>query len=77
MAGMLPRTGRPPAPSSRRVMAELTDSSDGVPSGSSAGMSTALCSAKTPGDGSGVGRPLAIRRLASSRWVSLGPVRSR
>ena len=56
---------------------ELTESSDGEPSGSRAGMSTALCSANTPGDGSGVGRPLATRRLARSRWVGLGLVRSR
>src|SRR5665811_22940 len=55
----------------------LTDSRDVEPSGSRAGMSTALCRAYVPGPGSGVGRPLATRRRASTRWVGFGVVRSR
>ncbi len=48
-----------------------------VPSGSMAGMSTALCSAYTPGGGSGWTWPLSILRRATSRCVGLGEVRSR
>ena len=42
-----------------------------------AGMSTALCSAYTPGGGSGWTWPLSILRRATSRCVGLGEVRSR
>src|SRR3954447_6859420 len=55
-----------------------TDSSLGVPSGSSAGVSTALCRAKTPGAGRPVcSRPSRNRRSARSRWVTLAWIRSR
>src|SRR5919107_2070585 len=55
-----------------------TDSSLGVPSGSSAGVSTALCRAKTPGGGRPVcSRPSRNRRSARSRWVTLSWMRSR
>src|SRR3954451_11535270 len=62
----------------RAVSTRETDSSLGVPSGSRAGMSTALCRAKTPGAGSGalIG-PSLIRRSESSRWVGLAMRRSR
>ncbi len=62
----------------RAVRTRETDSSLGVPSGRRAGMSTALCRAKTPGAGSGalIG-PSLIRLVASSRWVGLGKSRSR
>ena len=39
----------------RAASTRETDDSDGVPSGSRAGVSTALCRAKTPGAGSGPG----------------------
>ena len=58
-------------------MTGFTESWDGVPSGSSAGKSTALCRAYTPGPGSGVGCPPATRCFDMSRWVSLGAMRSR
>ncbi len=59
------------------VSTPLTDNRDCDPSGSSAGMSTALCRAYVPGPGSGVGRPLATLRVDSIRWVGRGVVRSR
>src|SRR5919112_1069019 len=55
-----------------------TDSSLGVPSGSSAGVSTALCRAKTPGAGRPVcSRPSRNRCSARSRWVTRSLSRSR
>lgn len=66
-------------PRSRSV--SITESSAIVPSGSSAGMSTALCRAYTPGAGSGGSWMLSLTRCAAgsrcvfgaftcSRWVS-------
>src|SRR5215469_1506728 len=67
----------PSRPPLARAMTGLTESWDGVPSGSSAGKSTALCRAKTPGPGSGVGCSLSTRCRDRSRWVGLGARRSR
>src|SRR3984957_10333760 len=58
-------------------MADGTEASSGVPSGSRAGMSTALCRAYVPGPDSGAGWPLDTRSRDRSRWVSLGVRRSR
>src|SRR5882757_473851 len=55
-----------------------TDSSDGLPSGSSAGVSTALCRAYTPGAGIGVTMPPSLNRCTDSIcWVRRSPMRSR
>ncbi len=63
---------------SRGARTSLTDSSEYEPSGSRAGMSTALCRAYTPGLGSGVRRaPWENLRIDNSRWLSLSPSRSR
>jgi len=47
-----------------------TERSVGVPSGSSAGVPTALCRAYTPGPGRFCGSPDCTRIDASSAWVS-------
>src|ERR1019366_2749893 len=55
-----------------------TLNSDGLPSGSNAGVSTALCRAYTPGPGNGVGCvPTLNRSRICSRWPSLGSCGSR
>src|SRR5262249_52339807 len=69
--------GSRPSCRSRWTTASETERLVVVPSGSMAGMSTALCSAYTPGGGSGATWPLSILRRATSRCVGLGVVRSR
>src|SRR6185437_7574981 len=69
--------GSRPSCRSRWTTASDTERSVVLPSGSIAGMSTALCSAYTPGGGSGATWPLSILRRATSRCVGLGEVRSR
>lgn len=64
----------------RATSTRLTESSLGVPSGSSAGVSTALCRAYTPGTGrpaASPGAPSVNRLIDSSFCVARGWVRSR
>ncbi len=58
-------------------MTGLTDSSETVPSGSRAGMSTALCRAYVPGGGRVETCSPRTRASDSSRCVGLGVRRSR
>src|ERR1017187_1398699 len=72
-----PASSPRPSWARRAAITGLTESPAGLPSGSRAGMSTALCRAYVPGPGSGAGRLLATRSLDRLRWVGLGEVRSR
>src|SRR4051812_9080460 len=54
----------------------MTDSRATVPSGSSAGVATELPVERTPGPGSGCGRPERMRSRASDFCVGRGPSRS-
>src|SRR6202012_1131185 len=75
-------TGRSRSSTGRNSRTAGTDNRDGEPSGSRAGVSTALCRAKTPGPGSGVGWPpgwnrstdisrCVLRRSKRSRWARI------
>src|SRR5947209_11134000 len=71
-------TGRSCSLTGRNSRTAGTDSREGEPSGSRAGVSTALCRAKTPGPGSGVGCPPGPNRsMDISRWVLRRSNRSR
>ena len=58
----------------RRSSDRLTDSSENVPSGSNAGMSTALCRAYTPGLGSGVARAALADAVLGQLALVLPPL---
>src|SRR3984957_13612192 len=70
--------GRSRSSTGRNSRTAGTDNREGEPSGSRAGVSTALCRAKTPGPGSGVGYPPGPNRsMDISRCVLRRSKRSR